>query len=98
MRHGYLDQLSRRDSPLHRLTGRVKLVAAILVVGVAVAVRLPWLHGAIAALLVVTAWISRLPARYLLLRLLLFEPVMLGVAVLSLFRPDGWAEFGALLL
>lgn len=98
MRHGYLDQLSRGDSPAHRLPAHVKIIAAVLIVLAAITVRLPLLHAVLALLLVVTARISGLPTRYLLLRLLLFEPVMLGVAVLSLFHPDGWSQFGALLL
>ena len=98
MKHGFLDQLSRLDSPIHRLPAWSKVVAALLVVAIAGIVRVPLLHAIIAILLIVAASLSKLTARSLLFRLLLFEPVMIGVAVVTLFRPDGVRLFGELLL
>jgi cobalt/nickel transport system permease protein len=48
-------------------------------------------------LLVVIAAASRIPGGFLLRRLLLLEPLVIGVALLNLFQPDGWRTFGLLL-
>jgi cobalt/nickel transport system permease protein len=57
----------------------------------------PW-YGAIAAGLLATAITSRIPLLYLLSRVLLFEPFVLGVAALSLFQHGGFAVFCFLVL
>ena len=54
-------------------------------------------YAAGAALLVVVAAVSRVPARRLLTRLLVVEPLALGVAALSLLQPDGPRVFAATL-
>jgi cobalt/nickel transport system permease protein len=46
---------------------------------------------ALAVLAIVAA--SRIPWRFLVRRLLLLEPFVLGVAVLALFQPGGWHLF-----
>jgi cobalt/nickel transport system permease protein len=99
MRHDYLDRYSRLNSPVHRLPAAVKLAAALTVV-VAIVVlppSHPILLAGIAVFLLVTAAISRVPWRFVLGRLILLEPFVLGVAVLALFQPGGWRLFLVLL-
>ena len=91
MRADFLDRHSRLDSAVHRLPAAVKLTAAVALVAAAVA--LPRSHAiwltAIAVVLLAVAAISRVPWAFLARRMLLLEPLVIGVAVLSLFGPGG---------
>ena len=49
--------------------------------------------GGVALGLMTVAWLSRLPPGFLLKRLLLLEPFVLGVAALSLWQPHGGSLF-----
>jgi cobalt/nickel transport system permease protein len=91
VRHDFLDKWSRIESPVHRLPAAVKLAGTLAVVlaVVAVPVRLAWVFVAVAAGLLVLAALSRIPPRFLLGRLLLLEPFVLGIAVLSFLQPGG---------
>ena len=91
MRHDFVDKWSRIDSPVHRLPAAVKLAAALALVlaTVLVPIRRPWFFAAVALVLLAIAILSRVPGRHLLSRLLLLEPFVAGVAVLSLLQPDG---------
>ena len=95
MRADFLDRYSRFDSPIHRLPAGVKLAGALCSVIVAVAV--PRFHAiwltAVAAMLLLVAATSRVPWRFLVRRMLLLEPLVIGVAVLSLFQPGGGRVF-----
>jgi cobalt/nickel transport system permease protein len=95
MRHDFLDRYSRLSSPIHRLRPGTKLLAAIALVALILLLPpdRPALLGAAAALLVGIAALSRIPGRFLLRRLILLEPFVLGVALLALFQPDGWRLF-----
>ena len=99
--HEFLDHHRRVESPVHRLPAALKLASALIVVGTVIAVPLPqaWpLLGLTAAFLVFVGMASRLPWPFLARRLLLLEPFVLAVAVLSLFRPHGLASFLAMLV
>ena len=95
MRHDFLDRYSRLRSPVHRLPAAGKLVAALALVLVVVLLPpgQPGILGVVAAFLVAVAGLSRIPWRFLVLRLILLEPFVLGVAVLALFQPGGWRLF-----
>ena len=89
-------------SPYQHRRERAASAAAGLKLGAALAcvlliVLLPrtaWgLHLAIAAGLAAIAIASRASLRQLLLRLLLVEPFVLGIALLALLRPDGGLLF-----
>jgi cobalt/nickel transport system permease protein len=88
MRRDLLDHYSRQDSLLHRASTEAKLVVALTVVCVTVAVPvLPLPYSiALAAALVGTALVARIPLRFVVLRLLLVSPFVMGVAVLG----HGW--------
>jgi cobalt/nickel transport system permease protein len=87
-----------RHSPppgfLHRLGAAGKLAAALVLI--LTVVLLPRGQGtallAIAALLAGLIFVSRISWWFLLKRLLLLEPLVLGVAGLMLLQPDGMAR------
>jgi cobalt/nickel transport system permease protein len=93
MRHDFLDRWSRLDSPIHRAPAALKLGLALaaVVTTVVVPVAFPWVFVVVALLLVAVAGVSRVPAPFLLRRLLLLEPLVLGVSLLALFQPNGGA-------
>jgi cobalt/nickel transport system permease protein len=81
--------------PLHRLPAGAKLGAVLALILAVVWLprsHWPWLWAVLAGL-AAAAWFSRLPWLFLLKRLLLLEPFVLGVAGLILFQPDGAAKF-----
>jgi cobalt/nickel transport system permease protein len=99
VRHDVIDRWSRLESPVHRLPAGVKLGAALALV-LATVTRSPGQWTALAAVALVlgaVAGLSRVPVRFLAGRLLLLEPLALGVAGLALFQPDGLRIFATLL-
>ena len=95
MRHDFLDCYSRLESPLHRTAANVKLSAALGVVVLTAITPLTatWFFVAVAAALVSVAIVARIPFGYLGKRLLMIEPFVLGVAVLTLLQPNGRVVF-----
>ena len=91
MRQDFLDRWSRLDSPIHRMPATLKLGAALAVIVSIVVTPLAahWAFGAFAVVLALVAALSRVPPSFLLGRLLLLEPFVAGVAVLSAFQPGG---------
>jgi cobalt/nickel transport system permease protein len=98
MHHDFLDRYSRLDSPVHRLPAALKLALALIFVFVTVALPLSvrgWFVGLTATLIAVGA-LSRIPWSFLLKRLLFLEPFVLGMAVLTLFQPNGVRVFATI--
>jgi cobalt/nickel transport system permease protein len=95
-----LSPYEHRNSAIHRLPVAAKMAFVGAVVGTVVLVPLGagMIYGACAAALVVVAVLSRVPARHLVWRLLLLEPFVLGVALLSLLQPGGGRVFAAMLV
>lgn len=95
MHADFLDHYSRLDSPVHRQPAAGKLIIAIAMVVLVVALPASdaILLAAVAAILLLIAALSRIPWRFLLRRLLWLEPFVLGVAVLTLIQPGGWRVF-----
>jgi cobalt/nickel transport system permease protein len=82
---------SRAPGLLHRIPAAVKLpVGFALIVGSIIA-PLEWIGWFLAMFLIVAAatWMSRIPPAFLLKRLLLLSPLVLGVAAASAFQPQG---------
>ena len=79
---------------LHRLSAGFKLAAALVLI--LTVVLLPRGQGlallAVAALLLALVFASRISWWFLLKRMLLLEPLVLGVAGLMLLQPDGLAR------
>jgi len=95
MRHDFLDRYSRQNSPIHPLPPAVKLISAFTLVVVILLLPPSWpmLLGGLTVFLLAVAGLSRIPWRFLLRRVLLLEPFVLGVVLLALFQPDGWRLF-----
>jgi cobalt/nickel transport system permease protein len=95
VRHDFLDRHSRLDSAIHRLPAALKLVATLLFVAAVLLVPAsqPGLLAGGLALLLLVAALSRIPGRFLVTRVLLLEPFVLGVALLALFQPNGGRLF-----
>lgn len=83
------------SSPVHRLPAAVKLpvAVALLLVLVLVPSRSPEVPAGACLFLLCVAALGRIPPLYLVRRLLLLEPFVLGVAVLSLLQPGGVQVF-----
>jgi cobalt/nickel transport system permease protein len=89
------DPYIERESAIHRTSAHIKLLAAITLIISAVAIprRFYWGYVVLAAILVLTSLLSRLPIAKILKRLILMEPFVVGISFLSLFQPDGGAVF-----
>ena len=91
MRHDFLDKWSRLDSPVHRAPAALKLALtfATVVASVVTPPHRGWALAVIAGSLVVVAAASRIPPAFLCRRLLLLEPFVAGIALLSAFQSGG---------
>jgi len=100
MHHDFIDRYSRTDSPVHRVSAPVKLCIALLIVflSVLLPIKYPLYFIAAAVFLLTTAYLSKIPGLYILKRILLLEPIVLGVAVLTLLEPGGWAVFSTIVV
>jgi len=100
MRHDFIDRYSRIKSPIHRLSPVVKTFGTF--VGILTTIITPihyWIiFTAIIVLYCIVLIISTIPPIFTLKRLLFAEPFVIGVALLSLFKPDGGAAFLILVL
>jgi cobalt/nickel transport system permease protein len=89
--HSYLDEFARRDSPVHRLEARTKLLGALALI--LSAVLLPpertWPFGAYLSLVAVLAALARLPFKIVLKRAAAFGPFVLTAVVLLPFTRPG---------
>ena len=97
--HGFLGDYSGLDSPVHRLPAALKVLASV---GVVLAVVLCPVRVTtsvfLAVALVVVAAASRVPPFFLVKRVSMIEPVVMGAAVLALFQPGGGRVFGAMVV
>jgi cobalt/nickel transport system permease protein len=100
MRHNLFVSYSHLGSPVHRAHAGLKLTVALAVVTTVVVAppSVTPLFVTLALFLVLTAAASRIPPLFLLKRVLLLEPFVLGVAVLALFQPDGLRVFVAIVV
>lgn len=114
MQRFFMDQNPRGESGLHRMRAGVKLAVALgLVVGIALWPRQGWdgvgLVGAwiLGVGLGLLVWRSGMSWRFLMLRLLLLEPFVVGIMIVALLNPvpgkaggEAWgsAQAGVLLV
>ncbi|MCX7826867.1 MAG: cobalt ECF transporter T component CbiQ [Verrucomicrobiae bacterium] len=100
VRLDFFDYHSRSDSPVHRAPAAVKLAVAVGLVLATVACPLtqPTGFAAVGAVLIAIAAMSRIPTGFLVKRLLWLEPFAAGVALLTLFQPQGGRVFLTILL
>ena len=83
------------DSPIHRLSAGLKLGVALMVIVVTVLAPIRWSGWfiGVAALLILTTLLSRLSLPFLLKRLLVLSPFVLGVVVVNAFQPASRANW-----
>jgi cobalt/nickel transport system permease protein len=83
------------DSPIHRLSAGLKLGVALMVIVVTVLAPIRWSGWFIGVtlLLVLTTLLSRLSLLFLLKRLLVLSPFVLGVVVVNAFQPASRANW-----
>ncbi len=91
MHHDFLDQYSDRDSFIHRLDPRTKLVTVFLfILAVALTTTSLWLVYAVYFVIVAALiGVSRVPVFYILKRSLVILPFVLLVAIFVPFFRDG---------
>lgn len=95
-----LDNYSALDSPVHRLPAWLKMFVAITLVITCVLTDLNHgvFFGCVAVFLFLVAAASLIPGSFFIKRMLLLEPLVLGVAILSLFQPGGGRIFAGLVV
>lgn len=95
MRHDFLDRFSRLESPIHRLPTAVKLGGSLCIIAALIASPLSysWFFVVAGGLLILLTALSRIPWKFIVRRLLLLEPFVLGIAVMALLQPDGQIIF-----
>ena len=100
MRHDFLDHHSRLDSPVHRLCADTKLVVALALVLTTVLMPFPapWYFVTLTGFLIAVALASKIPPVFLIKRLLLLEPLVLGIALLAWFQPEGGLVFAKIIV
>lgn len=85
------------ESPIHRLPAVLKLGVALgLIVATVLmpAAQVCWFITA-AVFLVLVAWLSRIPPGFLIKRLLLLSPLVLGVALVNALQPASPSDWRA---
>jgi len=99
LRDRFLSPYQHGSSAVHRLPAGVKLLAAVGCV--LLIVLLPrsawWAYAAIAVGLIAVSLAARADLRGMLIRLLLLEPFVLGIALLALLKPGGGPLFLSML-
>lgn len=100
MHHDFLDRYSRIESPVHRLGTGWKVAGGLLSVIVTVLSPLSAVYPfiVIGILLVAVILLARLPAGFLLKRMLFFEPFVVAIAALALLGPGGALKFGSMVV
>ncbi len=86
------------DRPVHRLSAALKLGVALVIIVTTVLAPIQWRAWfiGVAVLLVLTAWLGRLPLFFLFRRLLVLSPFVLGVVLVNAFQPAGRTNWLAL--
>jgi cobalt/nickel transport system permease protein len=96
----WLDHPQHRSGPVHGWPAAVKLGGALAVILGTVLLPLhftAWFMG-VGLLLLFVAGLSRLPPLFLLRRLLVLSPFVLGVALVNAFQPAARATFPGIAL
>jgi len=86
---------AHHESPVHRLPAGLKLGVALIVIAGTVILPIRW-HAwfiSVAAMLILTMGLSRLPLFFVLKRLLVLSPFVLGVVLVNAFQPAGRANW-----
>jgi len=98
MHHDFLDRYSRSEGPLQHISAAKKAVAAVgvILIILAVPIRSSWLFVPILAALIALVIMSRIPKLFFFKRLLLLEPFVVCVAILTLLQENGAVIFASI--
>jgi cobalt/nickel transport system permease protein len=99
LRDRFLSPYQHGTSAIHRLPAGVKLAVAVgFILLIVLLPRTAWpAYAVIATVLLALAIAARAGLRPMLVRLLLLEPFVLGIALLALLRPGGVTLFLSML-
>jgi cobalt/nickel transport system permease protein len=97
---GLLHFHATAESPIHRLPAGLKLSSAlVLVAGTVVApLRFPWWFAGVTLVLLLATLASRIPLAFLLKRLLVLSPFVLGAALVNALDPARRGDFAGIAL
>jgi len=100
MHHDFLDRYSRSEGSFQHIPAGKKILAAVGIVltVIALPIRLYWLFIVIVIGLIALAMMSKIPKLFLLKRLLLLEPFVVGIAILALFQENGGIVFSSIVI
>jgi cobalt/nickel transport system permease protein len=87
-------------SPIHRMSSDVKTIGIVagVIITIIVPVHYTMVFATIIVLYLTVLILSKIPVPFILKRILLAEPFVLGVAMLSLLKPDGGTTFITVIL
>lgn len=91
-----LDDLARKDTVIHRIHPVPKLLATIVYLIVVVSFDRYEISGLLPFVMypMVLILLAELPAKPILKRLLMVEPLIIGIGILNpIFDPRGWTTF-----
>ena len=91
MRHDFFDRFSQLDSPIHHLPASLKLPVSLGIIFTSIVVSIDKFGVFLLffLILIMVTFLSRIPWRFVGGRLLFFEPLVLGIALMSLFQHHG---------
>jgi len=100
MHHDFIDHYSRLDSPVHRLPSTLKVVIGLIFILITVLCPVRYIYPFLVIigiqLFVIAS--SKIPLGFFVKRILLFEPFILAIAVLTLLQPSGIIIFSSVLV
>jgi cobalt/nickel transport system permease protein len=100
MHYDFIDRYSRIDSPVHSLSSGLKVTISLILILIVVLspVKYVYLFVTVVILLLTIILISKIPLTFFLKKLLLFEPFILTIAILTLLQPNGVVIFTSILV
>lgn len=96
-----LDDLARKDTVIHRIHPVPKLLATIVYLIVVVSFDRYEISGLLPFVMypMVLILLAELPAKPILKRLLMVEPLIIGIGILNpIFDPRGWTTFSSIMI
>ena len=100
MHHDFLDRFSRLDSSVHRLPTLAKVIISLCVVAVVVVspITKVYIFILVAIFLLFVVVRSKVPAGFIVKRILILEPFVLLVAAMTVFQEEGGVKFASIVI
>ncbi len=95
IRRDYPDKYSRLNSPVHSLSAGTKSAVGLVLIALAILTPLGFwpVHVFVAGCAVAALLVSRVPPVFVVKRILMFEPAILVMALVTLLQPGGGVKF-----